>query len=359
MKLQGIIFPDIIKTFIECGIVQSNTDFQLKNLKLIDPSLKRDKQIFREHSEIEKDLNAEDRTLSQREIRQSIRKTLKEIKKIIPFECEFKVSLSDFRSQGNWLAYKGFFTSYKSTLSPYVLDLCEKEKQTLSSINKISDEAKRSQLIIKTARDVLHISDSLFDKLNTPITTRNQNEQVSIVNKFKAAITIHQFLHLAAIIEHEMYGIEKYEFNGINRLLPKFDAKGNVIGSVNHLIQILFKKLGFSTFDKFVMQLSIDNMDQYTKNKRKLNRWKTVSFDENKKSKATPFTLKNFNELITNPRNGLDIEDNIQQEIIIIAIVFDNIYRETLSMGMKKEWIINEFSKYSRYQDFPTHLAVV
>lgn len=357
-NLQGIIFPNIVDTAVDCGLFRTHADFYHKALKSYDPDLNNQHKLSRNLSDLF-DHKEKDEGLEKRKIINTLRKMLSVIRQTIKKENEFKISLSDYRSMGNWFPFKVFFTNNTSSISHYVLSLCEKEKETLSIINNISDEKIRFQEIIKRIRKSFHIHDGFFDKLNQPITSVNQNEIDNFPVLFNITLKTHQFLHLAAIIEHDLYGEDKFKYNAIKRLLPKLGKKGETTGSVNNLIIILYKKFGYSTLSEFIKHLSIDDINQFDAIRKKLDNWKRVNPNKSGKIKTSSFTPKDFNTLINNPRNRLDNNDNLPEQIILTAIVFDNLYRDALTIGMTPEWIINEFNHYPLYQDFPVHLSVV
>ena len=84
--------------------------------------------------------------------------------------------------------------------------------------------------------------------------------------------------------------------------------------------------------------------------KKKINRWKTLN-----PKNHSHFTPKDFNELINNTQNKLNIDEYISVELIFFAIIFDHIYKESIDLGLSQEWIINEYNKYSFYQKIDFH----
>ena len=341
--IQGIIFPDIIDTLIKCGIVKSNADYNLKMLQEFDPTLTGDKLIFRDVRKLEDSFKDKSKIMSPREIRVIIRKSLKVIKNILPSECKLKIVLSDYRAMGNWFGYKAFLSEYQSDISDYVLELCQKEKQCLLIIRKTSDDIVHRREIIKLIRKTFHISDILLYKIEK-LTNLEKNKD--IINQFNASLRIHQFLHLISIVEHDLYGDDKHTYNAVNHLLPYVNNKGKHMHSVNNLVIATYKKLGFKSQYKFVEYLSNEDAKEERKIKKQLNGWKTGK---------NVFTPKKFNELINKRKDKVTIDDELPAPLILISIILDQIYKDSLDMGMTQEWIINELNQYKRYMNSLTH----
>lgn len=342
MTMPGIIFPDILEMLVKCKIFNSDADFDLKVLQQFNPSLTRDKQIFRDIRDIEESSKKGKNSLSRTDERKKIRKSIREIKKILPFECDIKVKASDFRVVSDWIAFKYYFEYVNAPISNYVLNLCKIEKQCLYDIKKSSEHLTSLNIRLGLIKEMFNIPNTIFENIELADKSNDINLMKQTSIELKTSLDIHQYLHLAALFEHDLYGEEeKNNFNAIKRLLPHFDSKGKLITSVASLITVIYKKYKCKALDDFTKALSDKNIDQSDTIKTKLNRWK---------SGRSTFTPKDFNALICNPKNNLDIEEGLPEEIILIAIIFDRIYKESINLGMTQEWVMKEFEKYTYYQ---------
>jgi len=341
MATPGIIFPNILEMLVKCKIFNSDADFDLKVLQQFNPALTRDKQIFRDIRDIEESSKNGKNLLSRSEERKKLRKSIREVKKIIPIECNRKVKASDFRVVSDWLAFKYYFEYVKSPISSYVLNLCKKEKQCLYDIKKTSEHLTSLNMRLDLMKEIFYIPKTIFEKLESAQKSNNFNLMKQASVELKISLEIHQYLHLAAIFEQNLYGEEKNKFNAIQRLLPHFDSKGKLITSVASLMVVIYKKHKCKSLDDFAKYLSNKNINQMDTIKTKLNRWK---------SGRSSFTPRDFNTLICNPQNNLDIEEGLPEEIILISIIFDRIYKESINSGVTQEWVMKEFEKYTYYQ---------
>lgn len=328
MSIKGVIFPDLNQMLIETRLIKSDVDMHEKLHKIAGSQKHRGCQVFRDWSDIEKGFQGENKSICRSEVKDAIKKMIKSYKTLWPVdsECKLKLTLSDFRLPGNYLGVKAFLSGYESSVSDYVLYLCEKEKNSLSDLNKISDHHKVNKNILSYIENIFYIS------------------REDLVSNSPYVLLIHQYLHLFSILEFELYGKDAKQFNAIKKLLPGNDDKGHHRGSIENLLTSIRLKLGFDTQDKFIDALCMDGINQHNTIKTKLNRWKSG------KSLCTPGRL---NELLCNPRNKLGLSEGVQAPLVIIAIVLDQLYSNCLGNGMTADLIQKEFEKYELYQNIP------
>lgn len=259
--IQGVIFPDILGMVIRCGFASSQADIALKACRLVDPSLKGDKKIFRIFRGLGKGnvdlLGYKNRRYLKREFLKLFSKSSKKL----------RFTFSDMRNPGYWVAYKGFFTGHDSPASKYILDLCEREKVILNAIHKSGDIELAGKLIEKELKYIYFLRSDIF----------NYGTDSINASKAQAYLHLHRFLHLAAVMEFDIISQENFsEVDGlIKPILPYQDSDGEYVSSVRLLIERIYKSIGYTSMESFSADLSKGDVDQRDTIRRRLDRWKS------------------------------------------------------------------------------------
>ena len=222
-------------------------------------------------------------------------------------------------------------------LSDYVIQLCEIEKSYINSIRKKQDFQIK---LIECWEDFFFLDTELCKSAKSSLPTGVDSFSEEEFNIWKkenyklwASITIHQYLHLAAIYEQDTYYSNRESFSTeqlkkqemIIRLLPTIDANGTYCGVQEKLINVIVKGYGYANKNKFLKSLCRENLEEFDSIKKQYQRIKL---------KLTPDSLNTLLFRKKHPDNNVKI---VPPGLIIACRICDEIIKELVEKKVELE----------------------
>jgi len=345
LPIQGVLIPDLTFIFTYIKLFRSSADMLLQIEKEDNPKASSGHLKYRTMRRIDGWLYGDGEPISKHDMKKAMRLFCKS------FDWEknnYKITLSDYRNLGYWGWLKGSFLPYRNStdfealwpLCDYVFTLCEEEKSYIAKLRKEPGVVS----FISIIRQRLHIDTSVCETAQEYLLlVENEEEHYDVTKKnseFFGALVIHQHLLLASILEQYYYTYYRFddpkwmdERKVVRRFLPSI--KGNkFVGSTSKLIAKIFKESKFKTKEDFYEGLANAVFIEPESIERKITRWSTGE---------SPVNPKEFNSLFKSVME-------VPSEIIIACSISDSLSRDLMNQGISAEWIVTEFSKYSKYQ---------